>query len=289
MKILFYGGNGWIGSKFVKYIKETVSDVFVYVGKSRVDDIDKLEREIAEIKPTHVISFIGRTSGGNINNIDYLEQEGKLVENIRDNLFSPIILAVLSRNYGYHLTYMGTGCIFTYDSEHTIENLVGFKEDDVPNFTGSSYSIVKGFTDKFMQLEHFPTLNIRIRMPISYEKHRKNFITKITNYKKICNMPNSMTVLEDFFPIFLDMIQKNRMGTYNCTNPGLIDHNQILTLYKKYVDPTFHWENFSIEEQNNILLSKRSNNYLDTSKIQKEYPQLPHIKESIINVMKNYK
>ena len=38
--------------------------------------------------------------------------------------------------------------------------------------------------------------------------------------------------------------------------------NEILTMYKEIVDPNFTWENFDIEEQNKILDSKRSNNYL---------------------------
>ena len=70
-----------------------------------------------------------------------------------------------------------------------------FKEEDIPNFFGSSYSIIKGFTDRLMhQLDNY-VLNLRIRMPISSENAPRNFITKITKYEKICNIPNSMTLL----------------------------------------------------------------------------------------------
>ena len=110
-------------------------------------------------------------------------------------------------------------------------------------------------------------------------------ITKITKYSHICSVPNSMTVLDDFFPIFLDLMARNKTGTYNCTNPGLISHNEILTSYRDIVDSGFVWENFNLEDQSKILKSDRSNNLLDTSLVEAQYPELKNIKESIINVL----
>jgi hypothetical protein len=110
-------------------------------------------------------------------------------------------------------------------------------------------------------------LNLRIRMPITDEVNNRNFITKITNYKKICSIPNSMSVLDDLLPLLIEYALEKKIGTYNFTNPGLITHNEILEMYKEIVDPNFTWDNFTIEEQNGILTSKRSNNCLDTTKL----------------------
>jgi len=52
-------------------------------------------------------------------------------------------------------------------------------------------------------------------------------------------------------------------------------------MYKKHVDNSFEWKNFSIEEQNKILLSKRSNIQLSTDKLYKLYPDIPDIKTSV--------
>ena len=75
---------------------------------------------------------------------------------------------------------------------------------------------------------------------------------------------------------------------YNFTNPGVISHNQILELYKKYIDPQFTWKNFSLEEQAKILAAGRSNNELDSSKLVEACKQfdivIPPIQESIIGV-----
>ena len=64
------------------------------------------------------------------------------------------------------------------------------------------------------------------------------------------------------------MMKKKITGTMNLTNPGLISHNEMLSMYKDIVDPSFEWKNFSIEEQRKILASDRSNNFLDTSRLE---------------------
>jgi nucleoside-diphosphate-sugar epimerase len=288
MKFLVYGVNGWIGSLVFDLLKKENLDVVA--GNCRVNNIQELEKEIQNIQPTHVISLIGRTHGVYketiFTTIDYLEQPGKLVENVRDNLFSPIVLSIFSKKYNFHFTYLGTGCIFEYDNEHPFaQEKNGFNEESLPNFFGSSYSIVKGFTDQLMHLFEDNVLNVRIRMPITHEFHHRNFITKITNYQKVCSIPNSMTVLNELMPIMIDMSKNKVTGTVNLTNPGLISHNEILEMYKEIVDPLFTWNNFSIEEQNEILASGRSNNFLDTTRLQTLYPNVKNIKESVKDML----
>jgi dTDP-glucose 4,6-dehydratase len=292
MKILVYGSKGWIGNQFINILKDT-NIVFVE-GTSRVDNEVKIEEEIKNIQPTHVVSFIGRTHGKIDNKlyttIDYLEQEGKLFENVRDNLFSPLLLANICKKQNIHYTYLGTGCIFKFDENHPFgkeEN--GFTEDDHPNFFGSSYSIVKGFTDRLMNIYQDNVLNLRIRMPITGEKNPRNFITKIANYEKICSVPNSMTVLPELLPYVLDMMKSKITGTINLTNPGLISHNEILQMYKEIVDKDFKWNNFTQEEQRKILAADRSNNYLDTTKLETYYPKIKNIRTSIRECLIQYK
>ncbi len=292
MKVLVYGSKGWIGQQFIKILNE--QNICFSCGKSRIDDNINLINEINDILPTHIISFIGRTHG-KINNtvystIDYLEQEGKLVENIRDNLFSPLLLAHICNEKKIHYTYLGTGCIFKFNEDHPFgkeEN--GFDENSLPNFFGSSYSIVKGFTDRLMHLYENNILNLRIRMPITGEKNSRNFITKIVTYERICSVPNSMTVLPELLPFVLDMMKNKQTGTINLTNPGLISHNEILQMYKDIVDPSFTWTNFSQEEQRSILAADRSNNFLDTTKLEILYPQIKHINQSIKDCLIEYK
>ena len=286
MKVLLYGKNGWIGEKVYKLLIQ--KGHYVIIGNTRAENCESLEEEIVAIQPTNIISTIGRTHGKigdkEYTTIDYLEQPGKLKENIRDNLFSPVMIAMISRKYNIHYAYLGTGCIFTYDSEHPFaEELNGFTTDSKPNFFGSSYSIVKGYTDMLMKMFD-NVLNVRIRMPITDEIHPRNFITKITKYQKICSIHNSMSVLPELLPIMIDMCEKGITGTMNLTNPGLISHNEILEMYREIVDAGFTWDNFDAEEQRKILESERSNNFLDTSRLESMY-KVKHIKDSIVDVL----
>lgn len=295
-KIIVYGSKGWIGRQFCDILEKSGKD-FVCL-ESRIEDVEIVENDLKKYEPTHVISFTGRThgciDGKTYPTIDYLEQPGKLKENIRDNLLGPVLLSKLCKQKCIHYTYLGTGCIFKYDAEHPYEKEEsGFREQDSPNFFGSSYSIVKGVTDQLMFTEGVDdetstsTLNLRIRMPITNIDNPRNFITKITTYDKLCSIKNSMTVLPELLPVVLNMMECQHVGTLNLTNPGLISHNEILEMYKQYVDPGFTWNNFTQEEQRKILDADRSNNYLDTTRLETLYPEVQSIKDSIRNVLQN--
>jgi hypothetical protein len=56
-------------------------------------------------------------------------------------------------------------------------------------------------------------------------------------------------------------------------------------MYKEIVDPDFTWVNFTATEQNEILLSKRSNNFLDTSALQALYPNVKNIRDSVKDML----
>jgi dTDP-4-dehydrorhamnose reductase len=282
-RLLIFGSKGWIG-KQVLDIAHARKDIDCIIETDvRADDMDAVKRQLDTWLPTHVISTIGRTHGNidgkQIPTIDYLEYPGKLTENIRDNLFSPIILAKLCCERNIHFTYLGTGCIFEYEKGQT------FTEDSKPNFFGSEYSIVKGFTDQLMSLYESTTLNVRIRMPITATPNPRDFITKILGYEKICSVYNSMSVLDDLLPLMVDMAITKKTGTINLTNPGTISHAEILEMYKEIVDPTITWNFMSYEEQSALLKSKRSNNELDTSKLLSWYPNVPHIRSAVRKVL----
>lgn len=131
--------------------------------------------------------------------------------------------------------------------------------------------------------EYDNVCTLRVRMPISADlSNPRNFITKIARYDKVVNIPNSMTVLDELLPISIDMARRDCRGIWNFTNPGVISHNEILEMYRDYIDPTFKWQNFGLEEQAKVIVAPRSNNELDASKLKTEFPELLSIKDSII-------
>jgi 3,5-epimerase/4-reductase len=290
MKILLYGSRGWIGTQFLEILEG--AGVSVMCGKARVDNIPDVISELDAYHPTHVVSLMGRTHGTiddqAFPTIDYLEEPGKLTENVRDNLFGPLSLALLAKEHGFHFTYLGTGCIFNYDTIHSLENGKGFTEASLPNFWGSSYSTIKGYTDRLMGFFGDSVLNLRIRMPITGTANPRNFITKIATYSKICSISNSMSVLPSLLPLVLDMMKQKTVGTVNLTNPGVISHNEILELYREIVDPNFTWNTFTLDEQRKVLASERSNNCLDTTRLVELFPTVPSIGDAVRNCLLTY-
>lgn len=124
---------------------------------------------------------------------------------------------------------------------------------------------------------------LRVRMPISSDlSNPRNFITKIARYDKVVNIPNSMTILDELLPISIEMAKRDCRGIWNFTNPGVVSHNEILEMYKKYINPDFKWTNFTLEEQAKVIVAPRSNNEMDASKLKAEFHELLSIKDSLI-------
>ena len=282
-KFLVYGGKGWIGTMIVEILKN--KNIETIVSETRVINYEEILSELKLVKPSHVICCIGKTCGSvdgkEIKTIDYLEYPGKLVDNIGNNLYAPILLARATSELGIHMTYLGTGCLYQYLKDNPDYQ---FTEEDEPNFFGSSYTIVKGFTDMIMK-DYNNVLNIRIRMPISAMPNNREFITKIISYENICSIPNSMTVLDDLLPVMLDMALKGNTGTINLTNPGVITHNEVLEMYRELIDPNHVWNNITYDEQMKLVVSHRSSNHLSTKKLQTLYPYIKDIKTSMRDVL----
>lgn len=259
MRWLVFGSKGWIGSYICERllaVKETVIECSEHF--SSYEDVS----EIVELHhPDRIVCAIGRTFGPGFTTIDYLEQQGKLEENLISNLLLPTWIAQAAKQTP--MLYFGTGCIYESTSSKRV-----FAESDSPNFTGSSYSTVKGITDRIMQ--GFPhVINTRIRMPISENYHSRDFITKLLSYSKITSLPNSMTVLSDILPLLLAILEDGRFfGTVNAVNPGVTDHAWILQTHERITGKHHDYTLESFEAQSQRLQSKRSNNELDSSRLQ---------------------
>ncbi len=274
---LVYGGkSGWIGQQLVKLLE--AQNFTVYIAESRLENREEIEKELIRVHPDYIINAAGVTGRPNV---DWCEDHKQ--ETIRANVIGTLNLVDVAFLYRIPVTNFGTGCIYQYDASHPLGSHIGFTEEDEPNFAGSYYSKTKIMVDKL--LRNYPNvLNLRLRMPISSDLHPRSFITKIISYQKVVNIPNSMSILDDLLPVSIEMTLRGLTGTYNFTNPGVISHNEILALYKEYINPDFTWTNFTLEEQNAILKAERSNNELDASKLLAEFPDIPPIQQSIHHV-----
>lgn len=271
---LIYGRTGWIGGMLGRLLSGEKHEYFY--GFARLHDRRALEEDIARCHPTHILNAAGITGRPNV---DWCESHKREV--IQTNVIGTLNLIDIAHSYGIHVTNFATGCIYAYDEEHPIGG-AGFTEKDPPNFRESYYSKTKAMTEELIE-QYDNVLQLRLRMPIDDDLlNPRNFIHKIANYEKVVNIPNSMTVLNELVPLAIDGALRSLTGVYNFTNPGVISHNEVLQLYKDYCDPTFTWENFSIDEQSKILAAPRSNNCLDSAKLERAFPGILDIRSSLI-------
>lgn len=261
-KFLVWGWNGWIGSMLVDLLKNQGYNV---VGaQARLENYADIMRELTEESPDFVLNAAGITGKPTVDWCETSQQETYFV-----NVIGTVNLANACWKLGIHMTNYATGCIYTYTEEFPIG--YKFKEQDPPNFKGSTYSKSKILAEELLSI-YDNVLTLRIRMPVSGDLSPKNLVVKLSKYSKLINIPNSVTILPELLPISIKLTIDRKKGIYNLTNPGAISHNEIMNLYKKHIDHNFTWCNFSEEEQNNILKSKRSNCELDTSKLESCYP-----------------
>lgn len=282
---LIYGSRGWVGGQLTDLL--SARGIKWVGGMARCDDRGAVAAELEAVRPERVIMLIGRThgtiNGKQFPTIDYLEQPGKIVENVRDNYVAPLTVVEECARLGIHCTYLGTGCIFTYDDwdgfhppQHRCPSEAdsvagreadGVDDDEAPTFAGSGYSAVKGRLDQDLERWLPGCLVLRLRMPISDKPEGRNFITKIVGYPKICSIINSMSDLPSLLPLMVSMIGAKKVGRYNFTNPGSISHNEVLAMYRGTCDAGFSWSNWTETEQAAQLAAGRSNTTLKTDKL----------------------
>ncbi|KAG2681581.1 hypothetical protein I3843_11G152000 [Carya illinoinensis] len=269
-----------IGTKKERRVIDVAKDIcrlFSMDPETSIKFVENRPFNDQSVKPTHVFNAAGVTGRPNV---DWCESHK--TETIRTNVAGTLTLADVCREHGLLMMNFATGCIFEYDAAHPEGSGIGFTEEDKPNFTGSFYSKTKAMVEELLK-EYDNVCTLRVRMPISSDLNNpRNFITKISRYSKVVNIPNSMTVLDELLPISIEMAKRNLRGIWNFTNPGVVSHNEILEMYKQYIDPDFKWANFTLEEQAKVIVAPRSNNEMDGTKLKKEFPELLSIKESLI-------
>jgi dTDP-4-dehydrorhamnose reductase len=275
--LVFGGAKGWIGQKLVALLQEAGHNAVP--ATSRLENREDIIAEIAAVKPDAIINAAGLIGKPNV---DWCETHKQ--ETIRVNVIGTVNLADIAFQHNLHLTNISTGCIYEYDAQHPMWSGIGFTEEDAPNFDGSFYSATKIVMEKLI-LNYPNVLNLRVKMPLSTDMDH-GFVAKIIKYEKVVNIPNSLCILDDMLPLAVDMTLRRLKGNYNFVNPGALSHNQVLELYKEYVDPSFTWKNFSLEEHNQILKARRANAELSAAKLLQLYPDVPPIKEALTNLFK---
>jgi len=284
-KILLFGSTGFIGSNLKEALIETrrsrndgVEEGYK-VADPRIDVtcIKAVRATIEKEAPDYIVNATGITGKPNV---DWCEDHP--IETYSVNVGGSLNIAAAALEKGITVAQMSSGCVYDGDN-----NGQGYSEEDEPNFFGSLYSRTRVVSEKM--LKDFPNvLQLRIRIPLMGTSHRKNLIDKLLMYPKMINVVNSCTVIEDFIPAMIQLMEMGTTGVMNMCNPGPMDHGSIMQVYKEVVDPNFV-SNFMGAEEEAKLCERRSNTVLTSEKREALGVHMPELETSLRRVLAKYK
>ena len=257
--LIFGGASGWIAGQLKAVLAPAGFEAVD--ARSRMENLEEVAKELDAVKPQCVIIAAGLTGRPNI---DSLETQKALTSLV--NVAGTVGVASLCALRGIHVINFATGCIYEYDAAHPVGG-PGFTEDDPPNFFGSYYSRTKVAAEA--SVKELPGhLLLRVRMPITCDASPRCFVTKIAKYDRVVDVPNSVTVLPDLLPLIPGFITARTTGVLNFVNPGPVSHSQILDAYKELVDTDYTYEVMDMATHDTVVVARRSNNCLDTSRLE---------------------
>lgn len=277
MKNIFTLGNGFVG-QHLNYP----------IIKDRVElSTSHIEKIIDAYKPNVLINAIGFCGHPNIDQCESQKEKTALL-----NTALPILLAEVCNKKSIKLIHISSGCIHYSSSPNQEWTPLGWKdngwrEKDIPDVKlMSTYSKSK-YTADLMIADLPNVLSLRIRMPISNRDHQRNFINKLLNYKRIIDIPNSATFLDDFVRCVDWAIEKDLNGIYNVVNPDPITAAQVIKAYQAYV-PSHSFEVINERQLNQLTIARRSNCILNTDKLNQAGFIMRPTKEALEKCMKEF-
>jgi len=257
-----------MGTRLAQEFDCEVSDRKIYSFK-------EAEEEINRFSPKIIINAAGYTG----RNVDDCELDKDMT--LMANTFLPIILAEVALRHNIRLIHISSGCIYRFD--YSCDRPID--EDNAPDYYDLFYSRSKIYSEQALKIlaAKYPVLILRIRIPLDNRPHPKNILTKLINYKKIIDIPNSVTYIPDFIKASKHLMGIEARGIYNVVNKGALSYPELLDTYKRYV-PDFEYE---VIEYKKLGLN-RTNLILSTEKLEKVGFKVRDIHEVLEECIKDY-
>jgi 3,5-epimerase/4-reductase len=267
-KILILG-KGFIGQRLHKEFN-------CRIDGSRINCFSDAEKLVKKYNPKIIINCIGLTGKHNVDDCE-LEKDATLLA----NSFVPVILAEVALRNHIKLVQISTGCIFNFEYRTDLP----LREDHRDYFFKLFYSRSKIYAERAIEplASDFNFLIVRIRIPLLNAKHPKNLLDKLIKYKKVIDVPNSVTYIPDFIRAIKHLLKINARGVYNVVNKGGLRYPRLMQVYQKYV-PEFKFKSVTPKK----LGLTRTNLLMSTIKLEKSGFRVRNINSVLEECVKEY-
>lgn len=262
-------GKGFIGQRLQKELN-------CRIDGSTIDCFSAAEKLVKKYAPKIIINCIGSTGRRNVDDCE-LEKGATLLA----NSFVPLILAELCLRSKIKLVHISSGCIFNYN--YRINKPI--KENSQDYFFGLFYSRTKIYAERALEAlaRDYNILITRIRIPLLNAKHPKNILDKLIKYKKVIDIPNSVTYVPDFIRTIRHLIKIDARGIYNVVNRGGLRYPQLMRIYQKHV-PEFKFKAIALKKLGLV----RTDLILSTTKLEKTGFKVRDINSVLEECVKEY-
>lgn len=266
-KILIFG-RGYIGSRLQEELNVELSD-------RKILSIKDAEEEVAKFKPRIVINCIGYV-GRNVDDCEINKDKALFA-----NTYVPIILGEVCLRNDIKFVHISSGCIYRYDYAKDLP----IDEERPPDFLELYYSRTKIYAEQALRVlfKKCPILIVRPRVPLDNRPNTRNLLTKLIEYKKVIELPNSVTYIPDFIQALKHLIKAQASGIYNVVNSNPLVYAKLMDVYKKYA-PEFTYEAIDFNKLNLV----RTNVVLSTRKLEETGFRVRDINEVLEECVKEY-
>lgn len=270
-------GRGQLGSAFAKFFSEAGHSVIQ--PELDVRDAASVREAVAAAHPDVVINTAAKT------NIDWCE-DNKL-EAFAVNTLGALNAADAAKAVGAFFVQISSGCV--QESRDGSDP----KSESDPADPACFYSWAKVFADEMLlhrlDREEQQVLILRPRQLLSAIPHPRNILAKFLTYNKFIDTDNSYTIIEDFVPVALQMIERRLTGLYNVVNEGYLTPYKVALILKEYAKPDMQFEKITREAFDQTVRNKRVDCVLSTDKLKAAGLSLPPIADRLVELAKRLK
>jgi len=262
-------GKGFIGEKLQRAFDCNVSEAII-------NDFNDANKEVDKYNPKIIINCIGNTGGSNVDGCEADKQQTLLA-----NTFIPIILGDIAFRKNIKLVHISSGCIYHYD----YGKQKPISEENEPDFFDLFYSRSKIYAERALVslLAKTNILIVRIRIPLDDKPHPKNILDKLLKFKRVIDIPNSITYIPDFIEMLKHLINIDARGIYNTVNKNALRYPEFLEVYKQHV-PGYEYEVMDYKDLNLV----RTNLIMSVEKLESSGFKVRDIHEVLEECVKSY-
>ena len=312
--ILLLGATGYIGEAFVTELRRRKKE-FITLSRSQVDysRFDLLLEFLRTKKPSFVANCAGYTGKPNVDACE-LDKAGTMI----GNALLPQTIAHACAAAGIPWGLVSSGCVYSGAkisengkvrtekdltkpelhalAENKSPSIIGFTEEDAPNFSFrdlpcSFYSGTKALGEEAMA-GIGQSYVWRLRIPFDEFDSKRNYLSKVQRYVKAYENVNSISHRAEFASICLDLWERRApFGVYNLTNTGYVTTRHVVALIEKHLKPARKFEFWANDDEFYKVAAKtpRSNCIMDVSKVLSTGIKVRSVEEALEHSLKNWK